>query len=160
MIVCLFVMESTLPHQQPAPAAAHDVDLLTADDYIQEVEPVPVALTKDELKATAQEYAMVDNRCWVWKHVGLLKTLTFSASQELYSHVCLRCLGKNQSLVFSNCCLIAVLRCHFAYEEAQGTVGSGACWHHCGIYSELSSSSWAFRAAEPEAGIIVWLVNY
>ena len=138
---------------------------LTADDNIQEVEPV-LALTKDELKAMAQEYMMVDNhRCWVWKHVGLLKTLTFSASQEeLYSHVCLRCLEKNPSL-FNNNCLIAVFDnqssnaiSHMSEEEAQGAVGSGARYH-CGLYSQLSSSRWEFRAVEPKAGIITWLVN-
>jgi hypothetical protein len=95
-------MESrTLPQQQPAPAAAPDVDLTTYDN-IQEVEPVPALVTKEELKATVQEYTVIDNRCWVWKHGGLLKTLTFSASQKLYSHVRLRCLQKNQSQL-GNC---------------------------------------------------------
>ena len=101
-------MESTLGHQ-PVPAAARtDVDLVTtaADgNDIQEIEPA-AALTKEELKAAAREYTVIDKRCWVWKHVGLLKTPAFNASQKLYSHVCLRCLEKNRSQL-SNC-LIAV----------------------------------------------------
>jgi hypothetical protein len=107
LIVCFFVMESTLG-QQPAPAAAPDVDLvMTAADGngIQEIEPA-AALTKEELKAAAREYTVIDKRCWVWKHVGLLKTPAFNASRKLYSHVRLRCLEKNRSQL-SNC-LIAV----------------------------------------------------
>ena len=100
-------MESTLG-QQPAPAAAPDVDLVTtaADgNGIQEIEPA-AALTKEELKAAAREYTVIGKCCWVWKHVGLLKTPAFNASQKLYTHVCLCCLEKNRSQL-SNC-LIAV----------------------------------------------------
>ena len=100
-------MESTLGHQ-PAPVAAPDVDLATtaADgNGIQEIEPA-AALTKEELKAVAREYTVIDKRCWAWKHVSLLKTPAFNASRKLYSHVCLRCLEKNRSQL-SNC-LIAV----------------------------------------------------
>jgi hypothetical protein len=108
LIVCFFVMKSTLG-QQPAPAAAPDVDLvMTAADgngIQQEIEPA-AALTKEELKAAAREYTVIDKRCWVWKHVGLLKTPAFNASRKLYSHVRLRCLEKNRSQL-SNC-LIAV----------------------------------------------------
>jgi hypothetical protein len=74
--------ESTLPQHPAPPAIAPAVGLTAADNNIQEVAPA-AAMAKEELKAAAREYTVIDKCCRVWKQVGLLKTPAFNASRKL-----------------------------------------------------------------------------